>query len=307
AARASVSATFWAGACLLAFRVGHARRWALAPACAAATLGVWLLFAAQQSLYCRLGWGGCSQRLAPALAGAPLSLLMATSMVAFGRAYAGAARHREDEIRADRLGADLAGARLDALAGQLRPHFLFNTLQSVATLLHRDPAGAREMLAGLRTLLERSTRASGAGELPLDEELELLALYTGIERVRFGDRLRVEVAVAPGAGRALVPHLLLQPLVENAVRHAVARRGAGTIRVRAEAGDGWLGLEVGDNGEGLAPGRREDGVGLENTRARLRALYGARHAMELESRPGEGLTVRIRIPLRRAGEGRGEG
>jgi two-component system LytT family sensor kinase len=217
------------------------------------------------------------------------------------------ARHREEEIRADRLSADLVRAQLDALAVQLRPHFLFNTLQSVATLMHRDVAAAQEMLARLRLLLERSTRAAEAQELPLSEEMELLRLYAGIESVRFGDRLRVEVAMGPGTETALVPHLLLQPLVENAVRHAVARVGAGRIEVRAGAGGEppVLTLEVRDNGGGLAPGWQEgpEGVGLANTRARLATLSGSRHRFELESRPGEGLTVRIRIPLRRAASG----
>ena len=302
-ARAAVSAGFWTAASLLAFRAGFlqpVRRPArLAVTCAAAGVAVSLLFNAQAVLYCELGWGLCGNRAALFLISLPLALLMSTSLACFGQAYAGAARHREEEIRADRLDADLARAQLDALAVQLRPHFLFNTLQSVATLMHRDAAAAQAMLGRLGLLLEASTRAAEASELPLDEELELLGLYTSIEAVRFGERLRVEVAVGPGAGRALVPHLLLQPLVENAVRYAVARRGEGRIEVRAEVrGEAALALEVRDNGAGLPSGCAAEGVGLANTRERLRTLYGAEHEMELESRPGEGLTVRIRIPLR---------
>jgi len=310
-ARGSLSATFWSGGCLIAFGIGllepRPGRGRTVMLCVAATAAVQALFFAQARMYCSWKWMSCIDPLGGVLASLPLPLLLSTSLVLVGRAFAGAAGHRRDEIRADRLGADLVRAQLDALAVQLRPHFLFNTLQSVATLMHRDPAAAQEMLAGLRLLLERSTRAAEAQSLPLAQELELLRLYTDIESVRFGDRLAVEVAVGPGAGDALVPHLLLQPLVENAVRHAVATRGAGKIQVRAEAGGGMLDLEVRDNGAGLAPGWREgpEGVGLANTRARLRTLYGDRHRFTLDSRPGEGVTVRIRIPLRRAGEGSG--
>jgi len=310
-ARASVSAGFWTAACLLGLAVAllrpRAGRAGTVARCALATVLIALLFTAQASLYCRLGWTGCTDPWGLALASLPPWLLLGTSLVCVGLAFAAAAGWRGQEIRTDRLSADLLHAQLDALALQLRPHFLFNTLQSIATLMHRDVAAAREMLARLALLLERSTRAAEAQELPLGQELELLRLYTDIESVRFGDRLRVEVAVAPGAAGALVPHLLLQPLVENAVRHAVERVGAGRIEVRAETGGEppVLALEVRDNGAGLPPGYDggAEGVGLANTRARLHALYGARHRFELESRPGEGLTVRIRIPLRHTTDG----
>jgi two-component sensor histidine kinase len=313
AVRGAVSATFWAVTSAACFGVG-----VLAPGrlggtglrCVVASLVTTVLFTIQARTYCGLGWMKCGNPVASVLVTLPMVVMLSAGLAVAGRAFARAARHREAEVREERLAAALAGARLDALGVQLRPHFLFNTLQSVATLMHRDASAARRMLGGLATLLERSTLAAEAQEVALSEELELLRLYTEIETVRFGERLRVDLSIEPGTERVLVPHLLLQPLVENAIRHAVARRGEGRIEVRSEAKGSppFLVLEVRDNGTGLAPGWREraEGVGLANTRARLGALYGASHRFELDSRPGEGLTVRISLPLRNAERGSGD-
>lgn len=312
AVRGALSATTWTITSAVAFGAGviapHARA-GIALRCAAAIVVNTTIFAIQGTAYCRFGWIKCGDPVGFALVALPMNLMTSTSLALAGRAFVRAARHRQAEVREGRLAAALAGARLDALGVQLRPHFLFNTLQSVATLMHRDAPSARRMLAGLATLLERSTLAAEAQEVSLAEELQLLRLYTEIETVRFGDRLRVDLSIDPGTERALVPHLLLQPLVENAIRHAVARRGEGRIEVRSEAAGSppFLTLEVRDNGTGLAPGWRErvEGVGLANTRARLGALYGAAHGFELDSRPGRGLTVRISLPLRNAERGSG--
>lgn len=308
AARGALSASFWAAIGAGAFAAGVAMprlSWA-GPGvrCVAGSALTSLAFHFQGQVYCRQGWLDCNGMVAASLATLPMAVALGSSLALAGCAYARAARHREAETREQRLAAALAGARLDALGVQLRPHFLFNTLQSVATLLHRDAPAARRMLAGLSALLERSALAGGEQEVPLARELELLRLYTDIESVRFGERLRVEVAAEDGTESALVPHLLLQPLVENAIRHAVGKRGEGRIEVRAAAGarPGTMSIEVRDNGDGLLPGAetRTEGVGLANTRARLETLYGAAQSLALESRPGAGLTVRITLPLRRA-------
>jgi two-component system LytT family sensor kinase len=226
---------------------------------------------------------------------------------------------QEREARAERLRAELAQARLDALAGQLHPHFLFNALNSVSSLMHRDVAAADALLARLGDLLRRTLRASERPEVSLGEELTLLADYLAIVGARFRDRLTVRIDVAPGTERGLVPHFVLQPLVENALEHGIARRaGAGTIDVRASrtGADGeTLVLMVADDGPGLSAGEAaarvepdhgsaparstaERGIGLSNTRRRLAALHGERHQFLVCDRPGGGVEVRIEIPFR---------
>jgi hypothetical protein len=211
-------------------------------------------------------------------------------------------RWRERDAAAARLEAQLTQARLDALAAQLQPHFLFNTLQGVSTLMHRDVVAADEMLARLSSLL-RATLRREPHEVPLLEELALLEHYVGIVRARFGDRLRVEYEIAPEAARALVPRFSLQPLVENALQHGIARRaGAGRVTIAALRENGALALSVTDDGAGL-DGNGDfpaDGIGLGNTRARLAELYGDAQALALEPIAGGGLRVRLRLPWRGA-------
>jgi two-component system LytT family sensor kinase len=194
---------------------------------------------------------------------------------------------------------------------QLHPHFLFNTLNGIAGLV-RDQRNreAVQMLAGLSDLLRYTLESAGKQEVSLREELDFLELYLDIQQMRFPDRLRVEMRVAPETLDALVPNLILQPLVENAVRHGVAvRASAGTVGVAAEREDGLLWVTVYDDGPGLKDGRTasaEGGIGLSNTRARLEQLYGARHRFGVRNREGGGTEAVLAIPFRAAeGEGRG--
>jgi len=195
----------------------------------------------------------------------------------------------------------LARARLDALRAQLQPHFLFNTLNSISVLTATDPAGANRMLLDLSELLRATLAAGEAHEVTLDRELAMLERYVAIQQVRFGDRLAVRFEIEPAARAALVPSLLLQPLVENAVRHGVAASaGPGTVTVRAAVDGERLALEVRDSGPGLgAVPANADGIGLGNTRARLRQLYGEAFRLDLASPAGGGLTVVVELPLRR--------
>jgi signal transduction histidine kinase len=195
-----------------------------------------------------------------------------------------------------RLDTALRAAELENLRAQLQPHFLFNTLQSISTLIHRDPPAADRMLTSLSDLLRLSLRTRAAQEVTLREELSFLELYLSIMRVRFGDRLAISVDAGPDVLDVMVPSLVLQPLVENAIRHGMADRGdRGTVEVRAIREHGTLRLDVADDGPGLA-GSPTDGVGLANTRERLRRLYGEAATLELKNE--HGVTVQLRIPLR---------
>ena len=194
------------------------------------------------------------------------------------------------------LDSALRAAELANLRAQLQPHFLFNTLQSISTLMHRNPDRADKMLTDLADLLRLSLRTTGTQEVPLREELGFLERYLSIMRVRFGDRLNITVDAAPDVLDALVPSLVLQPIVENAIRHGMEDRAdRGKVEVRARRENGRLHLEVADDGPGM-PARPGEGVGLANTRERLRRLYGDAAALELRNE--RGLTVALRIPLR---------
>src|SRR6185436_6314711 len=181
--------------------------------------------------------------------------------------------YREQRITAAQLEARLTEARLDALRLQLHPHFLFNTLNAISAYVAVDPERAQRMIAWLGELLRRTLNGGVAAELPLSQELELLAPYLEIQRIRFGDRLTIEVVVPDGAGDALIPTLMLQPLVENAVEHGVSRTLNGArVQLKAEPIGDRMRLEIADNGPGPAGGT--EGVGLANTRSRLTGLYG---------------------------------
>jgi two-component system LytT family sensor kinase len=211
-------------------------------------------------------------------------------------------RYREREIESARLEAQLAQTRLDALAAQLHPHFLFNTLQGISTLIHRDPAAADTMLSHLSDLLRESLARGEARrhEVPLDEELALLEHYVAIARQRFGERLRFELEIDDAARQVMVPFFILQPLVENAFDHGIARRrDAGHLIVRAQRMEHELELSVTDDGPGLQPGHQPGaGVGLSNTRSRLAQLYDGAQRMTIDTPEGGGYRVRVRIPLR---------
>lgn len=208
------------------------------------------------------------------------------------------AKYRDREVRASQLEARLAEARLAALKRQMNPHFLFNTLNSISSLMYVDPEAADAMLARLSELLRLALDADSEQEVPLARELAMLSSYLEIEKIRFEDRLCVEIDVAPALLEARVPALSLQPLAENAIRHGISRLpDGGTLRVRGSREDGHLRLVVEDNGPGLAPDT-DDGIGLANLRARLEELYGPEQRLELAGRPGGGTTVEVRIPWR---------
>ncbi len=189
-------------------------------------------------------------------------------------------------------------ARLASLKMQLQPHFLFNSLNAIAELVHRNPDAADEMIVALSKLLRLSLETSGEQMLPLHRELEFVKNYLAIEHVRFGDRLRFELDVPADTQAALVPAFLLQPLVENAVRHGLEpRSGAGLLTVSAQRLGTMLRLSVADNGVGLTLEKPlREGIGLSNTRARLNALFDGAASLELD--PGAGLAVHVTIPFR---------
>jgi two-component system LytT family sensor kinase len=211
-------------------------------------------------------------------------------------------RYREREFRAAQLETQLAQAQLQTLKMQLHPHFLFNTLNGIAGLV-RDSKNkaAVDMLAGLSDLLRYTLENAGKQEVPLKEELEFLELYLDIQQMRFSDRLRVEMHIEAEVLDALVPNMILQPLVENSIRHGVSRRAAsGVVGVRAQRDNGSLRISIYDDGPGLI---RDDGaetvegVGLSNTRARLEQLYGERQSFTLSEREGGGVEAVLVIPF----------
>src|SRR6058998_2734353 len=184
---------------------------------------------------------------------------------------------RERQVEAARLDGALRAAELENLRAQLQPHFLFNTLQSISTLIHRDQAAADRMLTDLSDLLRLSLRHTAAQEVPLRDELGFLGRYLDIMRVRFGDRLAIVVDAAADVLDAMVPSLVLQPLAENAIRHGMAdRTDRGHVAVRAVRDGGAVRLEVSDDGLGMggASPAEGNGIGLANTRERLARLYG---------------------------------
>ena len=210
-------------------------------------------------------------------------------------------RFRERERRAAELEAHLAQARLQALKTQLHPHFLFNTLNGIAALIYEDPKAAHRMLARLSELLRISFQDAGAQEVPLRCELEFSRRYLELEQIRLGDRLLVNFEIAPETLEACVPNLLLQPLLENAIKHAIAPfSNPGRLGVCSRRENQTLVLQVTDNGPGLTVpvDDSKQGVGLNNTRARLKELYGNAHSIHLKNGESGGLVVAIAIPFR---------
>jgi len=209
--------------------------------------------------------------------------------------------YREQELAAAQLETQLVQAQLQALQMQLQPHFLFNTLHAISTLMHRDVDAAEKMLARLSDLLRLTLENGSTQTVMLKDELEFLKKYLEIEEIRFADRLTIRTAIAPDALDALVPNLILQPIVENAIRHGIAPRAQpGRVEITARRVDGKLRLEVQDDGPGLRPGNGREGLGLKNTRERLARLYQGAHRLELESPPEGGVRVTLEIPFRSA-------
>ncbi|HEX8176420.1 MAG TPA: histidine kinase [Pyrinomonadaceae bacterium] len=214
-------------------------------------------------------------------------------------------RYRKGELRAMQLEAQLSQAQLQALKMQLQPHFLFNTLHSISALLSRDTDKARTMITRLGDFLRLTLENSGSQEVTLQQEIEFLRCYLEIERVRFQDRLTTRVEIDPAALDSKVPNLILQPIVENAIRHGIAPRSTpGHIIIKAKQEDEILRIEVRDNGSGLPVNRKDEnlftkGVGLANTQTRLERLYGASHRFELTNDPCGGLVVTLEIPAKK--------
>jgi two-component system LytT family sensor kinase len=228
------------------------------------------------------------------------NLLIYWVIVAVSQAFDYYQRFRERELRASELERRLAQAKLQALQMQLNPHFLFNTLHSISALMHQDVEAADRMLSRLGELLRAALESSDTQEVTLRHELDFLKRYLEIEQTRFGNRLTVNMDIASDAWEAQVPNLILQPLVENAIRHGIEPCSKpGRIQLNAYRQADRLRLEVGDNGAGLRNLEPvEEGVGLSNTRARLRHLYGEAHHFELVQGREGGLMARLTIPLR---------
>ena len=204
-------------------------------------------------------------------------------------------RYRVRELAASQLEARLATAQLEVLRMQLQPHFLFNTLHAISALMYRDVESADRMMSRLSDFLRLALDSSGVQEVPLKREMEYLDKYLEVEQVRFGERLDVHRSIDPAALDLLVPNLVLQPLVENAVRHGIAPRiEGGRIEVRAKVVGRMLGIEVKDDGPGAATVR--EGVGVSNTRARLEHLYGSAAHLELSNVGGGGFRARLELP-----------
>ncbi len=243
-----------------------------------------------------------AQAVSPLDEGAKLLLLACAGAVA---TYATrwqerlSARYAQATRESEQLQARLAQAQLQALRLQLNPHFLFNTLNTITALVHTSPVMAERMVTGLSELLRISLGSVGEQEVPLSRELDVLGYYLDIQQVRFQDRLVVKYDVSPGTERGYVPNLLLQPLVENAIKHGIAPRAdAGCISVVARQAGGRLTLEVIDNGVGAAPGAEiRDGVGLRNSRERLRSLYGESYRFHAAPVEAGGFRVTIEIPF----------
>lgn len=203
------------------------------------------------------------------------------------------------EIEAAQLETQLARAQLDALKMQLHPHFLFNTLNTISILMQEDVAAANRMLLQLSELLRVALKNTNTNEVTLRQELDFLRSYLEIEQTRFQDRLKVKIEADAETLEAQVPNLILQPLVENAIRHAVTPRDSETlVEVRAERNNGHLQLIVRDNGDGMGEKSAEsNGIGLANTRARLEKLYGESQKFMLGEAANGGVQATITIPF----------
>jgi two-component system, LytTR family, sensor kinase len=268
-----------------------------------------LMWSSREALYALLGWGhydyGDMRYRYPMEA---LKLMLGYGGAFFVyRAITAARAQREREVAAARLEQQLSEARLASLKAQLNPHFLFNTLNMISSHVHDTPDVADAMLAHLADFLRLTLSHAEAQEVPLGTELEFLDAYLAIMKARFEERLTVEVRLEPSSRVAMVPHLILQPLVENAVTHAMAEAGRqGRIKVAAGSFGNRLRLTVADNGPGLAEGQEpRHGVGLANTVERLRHLYGPDHSFALRNLPEGGLEVALELPLRQTGPAAG--
>jgi hypothetical protein len=230
------------------------------------------------------------------------SLMVYAAIIGVSHAVAYYHESQERKLRAAQLETRLVEARLKTLEAELHPHFLFNTLHAISTLVHRDPESADRMISRLSDLLRITFDRTGEPKVSLKEEIDFLQKYLDIEQTRFQDRLTVSVNVDPDALDGEVPRMILQPIVENAIKHGIAgRNGGDTVQVTAGQENGRLWMQVRDNGAGLQVRTLKalrTGVGLSNTRARLDCLYGRHYRLEFTDKHG-GLSVLIEIPFQR--------
>lgn len=207
-------------------------------------------------------------------------------------------RLKNERLRAARLETQLAQSQLQALRMQLQPHFLFNTLNSIAALTLSDPSRARSMIARLSDFLRLTLEERHLQRVPLSRELQFLNCYLGIQRIRFTDRLETRLSIAEDTLNASIPNLLLQPLVENALRHGLLPKSrAGTLTLTSHRDGGSLRLIIEDDGLGLPENGHREGIGLTNTRARLKAMYGGTARLDLTSLASGGTRVELSFPF----------
>lgn len=240
--------------------------------------------------------------------GIGIYMLIALSSYAYGYYH----RYRAGQIKTLQLEALLSQAQLQALKMQLHPHFLFNTLHSISALLTKDVESARKMITRLGDFLRLTLENSGSQEVSLKQEMEFLSCYLEIERIRFQNRLVTHIDLGDQTLDAQVPNLILQPIVENAIRHGIAPRSSpGLIEIEAKQQNGTLRIQVRDNGPGLSEhptsaNLSKKGLGLSNTETRLERLYGADHLFKLCDNPGGGLIVTLEIPFHTNGSAPGQ-
>jgi two-component system LytT family sensor kinase len=256
----------------------------------------WLIHVPLANLFFHKGWT-VTDMLARDSYGVFLAELIFVVLLIAVEGYRTAQR---SDLRASQLQAQLSSAQLDVLRSQLHPHFLFNTLNSISALMHRDVDAADTMLSRLSDMLRLTLDSSQNQEGTLRSELEAIRLYVSIMDARFGDRLVVNLDIPDALLAERVPSFLLQPLVENAVRHGIGESALTTsIRISGSADPDALTLRIADDGRGLPPdGDRREGIGLRNTRRRLTELYGAGAGLEVANRDGGGTEVVVRIPRR---------
>jgi LytS/YehU family sensor histidine kinase len=224
-------------------------------------------------------------------------------IVSLAHAFVYFRRAQQRDRRALELEAHLAQARLQALRTQLHPHFLFNTLNAISTLVHTAPNLADDMIGNLSMLLRLSLDSATEQEVPLGRELDFLDRYLDIEQIRFGQRLRIEKRIAAESRQALVPTFILQPLVENAIRHGIEPKvSPGVIKIESQRDGESLRVTISDTGVGLPEladpaARPVEGIGLSNTRARLQSLYPGGHQFSLHNADSGGCVAEIKLPF----------
>jgi two-component system, LytTR family, sensor kinase len=238
----------------------------------------------------------------PTMVNFRLRLLIYTIIVLISLTIDYYTRFQKRELDLSRLEKQLADAQLQALKMQLHPHFLFNTLNSVSALMYKDVQAAEAMILKLTNFLHMTLESSSSQEVTLKKELDFLNYYLEIEQIRFQDRLDVKMKIDPTTLDARVPNLIMQPIVENAIRHGIATRASqGHIEIRASRQNGVIQLQVQDNGPGLEAdnGEIREGVGLSNTRLRLQQIYGDTYRFDLMNAPEGGVVATVELPYQK--------